>query len=137
MRTSSVDQVILATFAESHAHLTSREIYDQIRERLPAVNPSTVYRSLDRLVKRGEVSVSDMGTGSAVYELVADDIHHHMVCQVCGKVTTLGHEEVGEFFHRLEAVTGFEVTTNHLVLFGVCPHCRERSAPQSMMKIQA
>jgi Fur family transcriptional regulator, ferric uptake regulator len=125
MRTSSVDEVILDTFAGSREHLTSRQVYDRIRGRLPAVNPSTVYRSLDRLVKRGEVSVSDMGTGADVYELVSEDVHHHLVCQQCGRVTTLDRAEVQGFFETLQSRSGFQVTTNHLVLFGICPACRK------------
>jgi Fur family ferric uptake transcriptional regulator len=130
MRKSSVDQVILATFEQEQAHLTSRQIYRRIRKRLPAVNRSTVYRSLDRLVKRGEMSVSDMGKGAVVFERVTAHKHHHMVCQVCGKETRLEHNAVREFFHDLEAVTGFEVTTNHLVLFGVCPQCRKDTSTE-------
>ncbi len=123
MRTSSVDQIILEVLAQEHAHLTSLQIFDVIRERLPAVNQSTVYRALERMVKRGQVSISDMGTGSAVYELVADGRHHHLVCQVCGKTFTIGNEEVGSFFAAIEAQNQFAITTNHLVLFGVCGEC--------------
>jgi len=85
-----------------------------------------VYRSLERLVKRGELSVSDMGIGSAVYEELADGMHHHLVCQGCGRVQTIGHGEVSDFFSRVEGQHGFRVVTNHLVLFGLCGECRKR-----------
>ncbi|OJX40523.1 MAG: hypothetical protein BGO78_05920 [Chloroflexi bacterium 44-23] len=123
MRTSSVDQIILEVLAQEHAHLTSLQIFEVIRERLPAVNQSTVYRALERMAKRGQVSVSDMGTGSAVYELVADGRHHHLVCQVCGCILTIDHEEVGRFFTEIEAQNQFKIATNHLILFGVCGEC--------------
>jgi Fe2+ or Zn2+ uptake regulation protein len=89
MRASSVDQIILKTLSKEHAHLTSLQVFEEIRERLPAVNQSTVYRSLERLVHIGKVSVFDMGTGSAVFELLADGLHHHLVCQKCGTAFTL------------------------------------------------
>jgi Fur family ferric uptake transcriptional regulator len=125
MRTSSVDQIILDTLSKEHAHLTSLQVYEEIRDRLPAVNPSTVYRSLERLVECGKVSVSDMGTGAAVYELVGGEIHHHLVCEKCGKVTTLGHEEVSVFFSEIEGKYQFKILTNHLILFGICQQCLE------------
>ena len=123
MRTSSVDQIILEVLAQEHAHLTSLQIFEVIRERLPAVNQSTVYRALERMAKRGQVSISDMGTGSAVYERVSDGRHHHLVCQLCGKTYTIGNEEVERFFAEIEAQNQFEISTNHLILFGVCGEC--------------
>ncbi len=70
--------------------MTSLQMYEEIRGRLPAVNQSTVYRALERLARGGRISVSDMGTGAAVYELVEGSRHHHLVCQNCGAVYTLG-----------------------------------------------
>lgn len=51
MRASSVDQIIIETLSKEHAHLTSLQVFEEIRLRLPAVNQSTVYRALERLVK--------------------------------------------------------------------------------------
>lgn len=124
MRTSSVDQIIIKTLSKEHAHLTSHQVYEEIRGQLPAVNQSTVYRALERLVHLGKVSVSDMGTGSAVYELLADGIHHHLVCQNCGKVITIGHDEVQEFFAAIHHKNHFDIITNHLILFGICEKCQ-------------
>ncbi len=123
MRTSSVDQIILEILAGENAHLTSQQIYQQIRQRLPAVNHSTVYRALERLAVAGKVSISDMGTGAAVYELVGSGPHHHLVCQNCGSVQTIDHEMVGAFFRSLEQANQFKILTRHLVLFGVCQGC--------------
>jgi len=123
VRTSSVDQKIIEALSREHAHLTSLQVYEEIRQYLPAVNQSTVYRALERLVNNGNVSVSDMGTGSAVYEIVADGQHHHLVCQKCGRVITIGDEQVQEFFSTIQARNRFCVVTNHLILFGVCANC--------------
>lgn len=127
MRTSSVDQIIIETLSKEHAHLTSLQVFEEIRSQLPAVNLSTVYRALERLVKLGKVSISDMGTGSAVYELLADGLHHHLVCQKCGNVMTIGHEEVSRFFAAVQRQTEFDIVTNHLILFGTCKACQTAS----------
>lgn len=123
MRASSVEQVILETLSKDHTHLTSAQVYEEIRQRLPAVNQSTVYRALERLASKGKVSISDMGSGAEVYELVSDKLHHHFVCQRCGQVINMNHEEIGEFFHALEKKYHFLITTNHLILFGTCENC--------------
>lgn len=127
MRTSSVDQIIIETLSTEHAHLTSLQVFEEIRVRLPAVNQSTVYRALERLVNYGRVSVSDMGTGSAVFELLADGLHHHLVCQNCGMVRTIGHAEVEHFFSAIQNKNHFNIVTNHLILFGICENCQMSS----------
>ncbi len=125
MRTSSVDLIILDVLNQEHTHLTSNDVYEQLRERLPAVAPSTIYRALERLAKQGKVSVSDMGVGAEVYEAVGREIHHHLVCQRCGRVFPLDQDCVGAFFKQVGQKNDFEVTTNHLILFGICRECRE------------
>lgn len=125
MRNSSVDQIIIKLLSKEHIHLNSSQIYHEIRKQLPAVNQSTVYRSLERLVKLGKVSISDMGTGASVYERLTDGYHHHLVCQRCGQVLTIGHQEVEEFFNTLETNNQFKINTNHLVLFGICEDCQK------------
>jgi Fur family ferric uptake transcriptional regulator len=127
MRSSSVDQIIIEILSKEHAHLTSLQVFEEIRERLPAVNLSTVYRSLERLVNCNKMSISDMGIGSAVYELLADGLHHHLVCQKCGQVITIGHEEVKDFFTAIQHKDHFNIVTNHLILFGICENCQGTS----------
>jgi Fur family transcriptional regulator, ferric uptake regulator len=124
MRASSVNTHIVNLLDEHvDSHLTAPEIYEQVRVHLPAVNPSTVYRALERLVGAGKVSVSNMGGSAATYELVRDEMHHHLVCQDCEGIITLDHTEVETFFSRLEKVHNFKILTNHLVLFGNCDGC--------------
>ncbi|HTX80404.1 MAG TPA: transcriptional repressor [Longilinea sp.] len=132
MRTSSVDLVILETLGKEHVHLTSHEVYERIRSQLPAVNASTVYRSLERLAKTGKISVSDMGTGSEVYESLADGMHHHLVCQSCGRVITIGHEDVRNFFDIIQKKNDFNISTNHLILFGTCKQCQANEADETL-----
>jgi Fur family transcriptional regulator, ferric uptake regulator len=124
MRTSSTDLIILELLEKENQHLTSQQIYEEIRRRLPAVNPSTVYRSLERLSGQGKISVSDMGFGAAVYERISDGLHHHLVCQKCGSIHTIGHQEVNRFFEAVQQIHDFQIATNHLILFGICKDCR-------------
>lgn len=114
----------------SPAHFTAAEIFVQIHDRLPAVNPSTVYRALERMAEAGEISVSDMGTGATVYEALQNGMHHHLVCQKCGAVITLPHSEVAPFFQTISDQHHFEIITNHLVLFGVCQKCQTETPPE-------
>jgi len=134
MRTSSVEQLILELFSQhalEETHFTAQEVYQELKSRLPAVNPSTVYRALERMSQAGKVSVSDMGLGAAVYEGVGGKPHHHLVCQACRRVFTLEDELVHPFFAQVAGRFNFQVTTNHLVLFGYCADCRTEADSSS------
>lgn len=125
MRNSSADQVILETLKNQNSHLTSHQIYEEVHKRLPAINPSTVYRALDRLVHNGKVSVSDMGLGAAVFELAGEHLHHHLVCQDCGYITLLENDRIAPLIEELEKAYHYKITTNHLILFGLCEQCQK------------
>lgn len=127
MKSSSIEYAILELLRSNHCHLKAHEVYEHLHPRFPAVNPSTVYRALDRLAQSGKISVSDMGTSASVYEKVADGMHHHLVCQKCGRVQTIDHNLVGTFFKQVENTFSFSVVTNHLILFGNCDQCEHKS----------
>lgn len=129
MKSSSVERLILELYAghsNETAHFTAHEIYTHLKSQLPAVNPSTVYRALERMVQAGQVSISDMGVGAAVYEIVGGEHHHHLVCRVCGGVTTVEDQAIQPLFKSIEQKYDFQVSTNHLILFGVCAQCRRK-----------
>lgn len=125
MRNSTVQRYILQLLREEHSHFTAREVFQQLQSLQPGLNPSTVYRALEQLTLSGKISVSDMGLGASVYEIVGAEPHHHMVCQRCHKILTLPNDNIQPFFDQMKEQTGFELTTNHLVLFGYCPACQK------------
>lgn len=126
MRASSVSNAILDLLDGHHTHLTAAQVYDQIRQNLTAVNRSTVYRALKRLVDAGEVTISDMGIEALVYERRSDIPHHHLVCQSCGNILMIADDQVREFFSNVESGYHFKVLTDHLILYGVCAHCAQK-----------
>ena len=124
-RLTSARAIILETLNEEHKHWTAQEVYEAVKPKLPSLSPSTVYRSLDFLSSEGWISVSDLGAGTPVYEVIQDDLHHHLVCRECGQVFEIPHEEVDDFFARISRQNEFEVTSKHLILFGTCEACQE------------
>jgi len=126
MRSSSIANAILELLDIQNNHFTAAEIYDALHTTYSAVNRSTVYRALKRLVDAGEVSISDIGRDSQVYERFTGDPHHHLVCQLCNRILMLQDGIVREFFQDVELTEGFKVVTNHLILYGVCDQCRKK-----------
>jgi Fur family transcriptional regulator, ferric uptake regulator len=94
---------------------------DEIKARCPEVGMVTVYRTLDLFSGLGLVRRLDLGFGSR-YEL-AEDHHHHLVCEDCGNVTEF--EWCPLDLQSLPRVgCDFEVRAHSLEVYGTCSECR-------------
>lgn len=124
-RRTSARKFILAALQQADAHKSAYEIYDEVKPLLPSLNLSTVYRTMEYLVNEGLISVSDVGTGTPVYESVTHE-HHHIVCQKCGQIILVENDDVRPFFEQMRIKTGFDIVTNHLILFGICSACQKK-----------
>jgi Fur family ferric uptake transcriptional regulator len=123
-------KAVLEILESSGEHLTAAQVHARLTERLPSLNLSTVYRSLDYLVEYERITVADIGVGSPVYERLSETPHHHLVCLNCGHILTLENELVAPFFKSLKTEKNFQIQTNHLVLYGLCDHCQENPPPK-------
>jgi len=91
-----------------------------IRARCPQVGMVTVYRTLDLFSELGLVRRLDLGRGPR-YEL-AEDHHHHLICEGCGSVTEFETCPVDlQDLPRLGG--GFEVRAHSLEVYGRCSGC--------------
>ena len=107
--------ILEAIGAEQHQRM------EEIRARCPGVGLVTVYRTLDLLSELGVVRRLDLGDGPR-YEL-AEDHHHHLICEGCGSVAEF--EQCPLDPGRLPWVWGdFEVRAHSLEVYGTCADCK-------------
>ena len=105
--------VLAALGAQQHQRL------EEIRARCPEVGLVTIYRTLDLLSEIGAVRRLDLGDGPR-YEL-AEDHHHHLICESCGGVSEF--ERCPLDLGRLRGMD-FEVSSHTLEIYGRCAACR-------------
>lgn len=105
-------------------HVTADEIYERVAQQSPAINRSTVYRTLDMLRDLELISDTDLGGGVRRYELLGSPRHHHLVCLDCGHVMTLDDDVVEPLRAAVQARYDFEPQFDHLALYGHCADCR-------------
>lgn len=109
--------------AESDRHLSAEEIVERTKAKLPSLNPSTVYRTLELLVDEGLVLRTDFGGDRAYYEPAHEHPHHHIVCESCGTVVHLHDDVLGNLAERVEASSGYVLGSAEVTLFGFCGGC--------------
>lgn len=117
--------MVLAAIEKSDNHISAEEIYAQVVAKYPHVNISTVYRTLELLKRLGLVTETDLGGGRVRYHPTDKGRHHHLVCQVCGKVIDLDESLLSSLKSRLLHEYKFSADLRHLAIFGHCASCHQ------------
>ena len=128
-------QVILQVLAESKKHLSAEDIFLRVHQIYPNIGLTTIYRTLELLVKMGLVVKFDFGDGRARYELRSGDggatHHHHLICTNCGRVIDYDEfvdeeiELVKKTEKELARKYGFEIKNHTIQFYGLCKKCNK------------
>jgi Fur family peroxide stress response transcriptional regulator len=109
-------------------HPTPDQVYAAVKETLPGVSRTTVYRVLDTLVRVGVLArASSPGAASRVDPRTSR--HHHLVCQRCDRLADLDEVAVE---HRIRPPDvrrqGFAILGYSIYFTGLCAACRKQAA---------
>ena len=125
-RVGSARRAVVSVLADRDCCLTVPEIVDSLRARGREVGIASAYRVVDLLAEKQLVQKIDLGDGRAHYERVelADDHHHHLVCNECGRVEPFADASLEAALRRVEEDAGFAVASHDVLLRGACDDCR-------------
>ncbi len=118
-------RLILDIIHEPQSYQTAEDIFEIACSRMPGVNKSTVYRTLDLLEKLGCVYKNELNN-KTVYCHSDEGYHQHLVCSVCGKTIECDECFLLPIKKMLDDRYGFQVNLEHLVMSGLCQECRNK-----------
>jgi len=121
---------IWETVREADGHLTAEEITERVRRRVPEINASTVYRTLELLVGLDLVTETKLGSSRSYFEVSPDPRHHHYVCERCGAVGHFDDALIAPLYEALAARDGFSPSRARATVFGVCRVCAGEPPPE-------
>jgi Fur family ferric uptake transcriptional regulator len=119
-------RLIVDIIHDADAHLTAENIISQVQSRMPGVNKSTIYRTLDILEEAGCVYKSEL-SDRAIYHHAEDGHHHHLICRRCGQTVECQQDLFAPVERSLRDKYGFSARFQHMVINGLCEKCRSRS----------
>jgi Fur family ferric uptake transcriptional regulator len=125
-------RVILDSLSKTDDHLLAKDVYLRINKRHPDIGLTTVYRTLDLLVRMGLINKFEFGEGQSRYELAWEykNHHHHLVCLECGKIIDYHDfiEDEIKFFDRIQKSLSrkyrFKIDNHEVYFYGKCQECR-------------
>lgn len=124
VRNSQQRNRILELLQEERIHVPASWLHEHLQSEFPRVSLGNVYRNLDILVRQGVVRRLPLGDSFDVFEAARDD-HHHLICDVCGKIQDLHHDDrVVAAARDLAQSQNFQVTSVVVEIHGVCLTCR-------------
>ena len=118
-------RLIVDIIHDTGAHLTAQEIISYVQSKMPGVNKSTIYRTLELLEGAGCVYKSAMGD-QFIYHHAEEGHHHHLVCSKCGETIDLDENLFAPVERSLGEKYGFRVDFKHVVMSGLCEDCRNK-----------
>lgn len=121
-RVTTCRRALIAELVATEDHVTADDLMARVQAKHPDIHRSTIYRSLSDLEDLGIVDHVHLGHGSAVYHL-ADSLHHHVVCEICGQVLEVPHEVFEPLAGSLRQRYGFELEPGHFAVIGRCATC--------------
>ncbi|OLL84571.1 Transcriptional regulator, FUR family [Pseudonocardia sp. Ae263_Ps1] len=107
-------------------HATPEQVCSRVQETAPAVNITTVYRTLDLLEELGVVRHAHLGHGAPTYS-EHQHRHVHLVCHHCGRVDEAPTELLSDVAERTLADLGFHLDATHVALSGTCVDCADHT----------
>jgi Fur family transcriptional regulator, peroxide stress response regulator len=108
-------------------HPTPDRVYAAVKDTLPGVSRTTVYRVLETLVRVG-VLAKALSPGAAGRVDPRTSRHHHLVCQGCDRLFDVDEEAVE---HRIRPPDvrrrGFAIQGYSIYFTGLCAACRRKA----------
>jgi Fur family peroxide stress response transcriptional regulator len=122
-------RTVLEMILDREDHPAADQVYDEVRERLPAISRATVYRILDMLVEFGLI-VKICHPGSAARFDPKIHRHHHLVCMRCEAIIDVEETHPDEITWPNARRHGFEIHDYHIHFRGMCIKCRRELEAQ-------
>jgi Fur family peroxide stress response transcriptional regulator len=114
---------ILRAVLERDDHPTADQVYDAVKDGIPGLSLTTVYRVLETLVGLGVIRRLHHPGASSRFDGKVHR-HHHLICTKCQKVVDIESPSLD----GLELPAGyekeFELDDYAVHFFGICGACR-------------
>lgn len=118
---------ILEFLIETETHPTADDIYKELVDDFPNMSVATVYNNLRLLTRMDLVNELKYGDTSSRFDFSAHH-HYHAICSVCGKISDIQYPGLDDVEMVARTLTGYDVSSHRLEIYGICPECQARQA---------
>lgn len=118
-------RVILEAVLDLDGHPTADRVFEAVASRAPGISRTTVYRTLETLVRMGAIGKASHPSSVVRYDSRIET-HHHLICGRCDAVIDISDARFDALPLPDTSALGFEVLDVRVQLRGICRRCRDR-----------
>ncbi len=124
-RRGGARRAVVEALASHDCAVTALDLDEELRRSDPPVGRASVYRALEQLEELGLLRRVEVCRGTAGYERIEPDghHHHHAICRDCGRMVPFEDRSLEQAISRLSKEMDFEVSEHDVILRGHCRHC--------------
>lgn len=118
--------LILENLSKRFDHPTAYDVYKSVKEQLPNISLTTVYRNLNNLANEGKLMRIMIANKPDRFDITVKS-HCHVNCEMCGCFFDYVNQEADcKMRKQLLDDYGFTATKCDLVFYGVCRNCKSK-----------
>ena len=118
-RLTNQKRVILEYLKSTKSHPCAKEVYLEVKKKLPQISLGTVYRILNQLKEKGKVKEILTEVSHFDGDLTP---HSHFICQKCKKIFDV-FEEIPKLKNKKLKVGKIE--DYQVIFYGICKKCKK------------
>jgi Fur family transcriptional regulator, ferric uptake regulator len=122
-RNTSQRDAIRRVMVRADRPLSTDEIFEMARSKVPGLGIATVYRTLKSLKEERAVREVDLPGQPSRWEMANKDHHHHFLCRTCDKLFEI-EGCPGDLGNLLPP--GYALEAHNILLEGKCRDCSKR-----------
>ncbi|MDA7729853.1 ferric iron uptake transcriptional regulator [Gammaproteobacteria bacterium] len=114
---ATLPRIKILEVLDAKGHLSAEDIYKELILMDEDVGLATIYRVLTQFEAAGIVIKHNFEEAHAVYEIVSDEHHDHMVCIESGKIIEFHDEVIEQRQAEIASQHGYEIVDHNMVLY--------------------
>ncbi len=120
---------ILRLLKENSGHLGVKPLYNLVSQQYPNISLATIYKTLELFRSKGVLRAVAVASGEANC-CSSPDFNSRLVCSTCKSTFDIPVPEIDlkEYLEDVSSRSGYRLTSQQLVLYGLCPKCSRQEA---------
>jgi Fur family transcriptional regulator, peroxide stress response regulator len=101
-------------------HPTAQSVYRQVKSTYPSLSMTTVYQTLDTLLRIGAITSLGTAGDDAVHFEVNTDPHINLACLTCHRIRDLNSRAIRDLEAEVQQAIGSKVLSGRVVYYSEC-----------------
>jgi len=120
---TNIRKEMVSIFSQAEKPLSAGDMQKALKTADVSVNKTTIYRELQFLVREGYLTEVYIRPQEISYEPVSLIHHHHLICEVCGRIESITNCLANDLNEDVLKKKGFKINKHSLEFYGICSNC--------------